>query len=225
MKITFLGTGAADWPIEKDENSQEFRRWTTTVIDDVLLIDPGPRIFKMMEEQNRDPSQIKYIINTHKHGDHYCEKNVERLKALGAEFYEMFDGDVMQIGKYTVKAYAANHNIENAVHFMITDGERTMFYGLDGGWLLYKEYMAIIEHKPDFAILDGTVGFVDGDYRIFVHNNLNMVLEMQKTLKAHVGKFCITHLAKNLHTDHKTLCEAMKPYDIMVAYDGMEINI
>ena len=54
MKITFLGTGAADWPIEKIENMTEFRRLSSVLIDDTLLIDPGPQIFNALNALIRD---------------------------------------------------------------------------------------------------------------------------------------------------------------------------
>ena len=44
MKIEFLGTGAADWPLTKPEEYTEFRRLSSALIDDVLLIDPGPQV-------------------------------------------------------------------------------------------------------------------------------------------------------------------------------------
>ena len=86
-------------------------------------------------------------------------------------------------GNYTVSAYAGNHTTcEGTVHFLISNGNSTLLYGFDGAWLLYDKARAIIAAKPEPAVWDGTVGFIDGDYRIFEHNNLNMVLEMQKML-------------------------------------------
>ena len=78
---------------------------------------------------------------------------------------------------------------------------------------------------PDYAVFDATIGMCDGDYRIFEHNNLKMVLEMQKSLKPYIKKFCISHMARTLHTDHQALCENMKSYNIEVAYDGLEVEI
>lgn len=226
MKITFLGTGAADWPIEKIENMTEFRRFSSVLIDDILLIDPGPQIFDALNECRKDKKNIKYIINTHKHSDHFCAKTVSGLEANGAKFFTLFGGDVKNIGGYTVCAYNANHSTcKNAVHFIITDGERTLFYGLDGAWLLYDEVQAIKEYKPDFAVFDATIGDIDGDYRIFEHNNLNMLLEMKKSLENYIGKFCISHMARTLHTDHKNLSEKMKQCNIITAHDGLEIEI
>ena len=100
-----------------------------------------------------------------------------------------------------------------------------MFYGLDGAWLQYEEIDAIWKKGVDLAVFDATVGFVNGDWRIFEHNNLNMVLEMQRTLAPYVKKFGISHLARTLHTDHETLVQAMAQYAIDVACDGLEITI
>ncbi len=59
---------------------------------------------------------------------------------------------------------------------------------------MYDEVAGIKQHKPDFAVLDATIGFIDGDYRIFKHNNLNMVMEIKKSLECYIKKFCISHM-------------------------------
>ena len=111
------------------------------------------------------------------------------------------------------------------MHFIISDGKKTLFYGLDGAWLLYDEVCGIKEYTPDFAVFDATIGDIDGDYRIFEHNNLQMVLEMQKTLKPYIKQFCISHMAYTLHTDHETTAKKMQMYDIITAYDGLEVEL
>lgn len=226
MKITFLGTGAADWPIKKQAGETEYRRNSSIVIDDVLLIDPGIHCVEALYESGADPRRIEYIINTHKHSDHFCEQTVDFLTSYGAVFYDFSDGESKKIGNYTVNAYKGNHSTcENTVHFIIKDGADTLFYGLDGAWLLYEEFEAIKQFRPDLAVFDATIGYVDGDYRIFEHNNLNMIEEMKKTLDPYVKKFCISHIAKSLHTNHSELCKKMKKHGIIVACDGLTIRI
>lgn len=225
MKITFLGTGAADWPQQKPQNAAEFRRFSSALIDDCLLIDPGPQVIDALNELNIDITQIQYIINTHSHSDHFSRDTVDALTTLGAHFCPLADGESQTLGKYTVHAYKGNHGTcESTVHFIIRDDKNCIFYGLDGAWLLYDEVQAIKRFKPDLAVLDATVGFIDGDYRIFEHNNLWMVCQMQKTLSPYVGRFVISHLALTLHTDHKTLCEEMAPYKTIVAFDGLTLE-
>ncbi len=226
MKITFIGTGAADWPLIRPEEYTEFRRLSSTLVDDCLLIDPGPQVIDGLKELGKDLQQIKYVINTHNHSDHYNAETLAALEACGAKWIPMEAGQVQTLGRYTVRAYRANHStVHNAVHFIISDGERTLFYGLDGAWLLYEEVQAIKEYRPDLAILDATIGEKEGDYRIFEHNNLRMVREIQTSLKPYIKQFCIDHMARTLHTDHQSLEENMKAYGIMVAYDGLEVEI
>ncbi len=226
MKIQFLGTGAADWPKEKPEGAKEFRRLSAALIDGCLLIDSGPGVPAALDEFGIAPSEIKYIINTHTHPDHY---NADVLKCLtegGAEFIPFKAGEEKQIGKYKVLSFAANHpTCEGTVHFIITDGQKTLFYGLDGAWLLMPEVDAIKQYKPDMAVFDATVGDKKGDYRIFEHNNLRMVAEMKLSLEQYIGKFYISHRARTLHTDHKTLVERMKKDGIEVAFDGLTVEI
>lgn len=226
MKITFLGTGAADWPLVKPKDSAEFRHFSSALIDNCLLIDPGPQVIDALAEFQIDPGKIRYIINTHSHSDHFSKTSVQALTDNGARFYPLEDGESKTLGKYTVHAYKGNHGTcADTVHFIIHDGKNCIFYGLDGAWLLYDEIQAIKLHKPDIAILDGTVGEIDGDYRIFEHNNLQMVREMQKALSPYVGKFVISHLARTLHTDHSTLCQLMSKDNITVAFDGLSLLI
>ena len=226
MKLLFLGTGAADWPPERPDGCEEFRRMSAALIDGTLLIDPGPQVPDALAEYGQDLSAVEYVINTHRHSDHFDEATVAALRAVGAVLTDFAPGEKKQLGRYTISAYAGNHaTCEGTVHFLISDGNSTLFYGLDGAWLLYDEAQAIIAARPDLAVLDGTVGFLDGDYRIFEHNDLNMVLEMQKTLAPYVGRFCISHMARTLHTDHAALSAAMAAHGVVTAYDGLELTV
>jgi len=138
----------------------------------------------------------------------------------------METGDVLNIGKYTVTALRANHSTcERAVHFIISDGEKNLFYGLDGAWLMYDEVAAIKQHGIDLAVLDATAGKSLGDFRIFEHNDLNMVINIKTALEKYVKRFFISHMARVLHTSHADTAEYMKPHGIEVAFDGCEVEI
>ncbi len=225
MKIMFLGTGAADWPPEWRDGIREHRRNASAIIDKTLLIDPGPGVIDALEEFDIDPAEIKYVLNTHRHKDHFNAETLDHLLDSGAEFIEISDGEELTVGNYTIKAVHGHHRTPT-LHYLISKDDSTIFYGLDGAWLLYDEVEAIKEKQPvDLAVLDGTVGFQEGDYRIFEHNNMNMVIEMKKTLSMYVKRFCISHMSCGLHTDHATLATEMKKQGIDVAYDGMELEL
>ena len=226
MKILFLGTGAADWPAKRQEPDHEFRRMSSVLIDDILLIDPGPGVLDALQEYGCNLSSIQYIINTHTHSDHLDPSALTTLLQAGAAFHVLQAGDVIHLSPYFISAHKANHaTCEDAVHFLIDDGEKRLFYGLDGAWLLYEEVEAIKQKTVDYAILDGTIGESEGDYRIFEHNNLRMVREMRSTLHPYINRFCISHLARTLHPSHEEVAAAMRPWNIEVAYDGYEVQL
>ena len=223
MKLTFLGTGAADWCLAIKDGKKITRRYSSAIIDDELVIDPGPGVLDALKANKIEFSAVKYVLNTHDHDDHMNRDNLKVLINCGAEFIDTREPGIDKIGKYTVEAVKANHTIP-CVHFLISDGNSKLFYGLDGAWLTYEEYEAIRKETVNLGVFDATIGFVDGDIRIFEHNNLNMVIEMKKTLEQNIKRFCISHMAYTLHDDHATLVADMKKHGIDVSYDGMTIE-
>ncbi|MBR7133595.1 MAG: MBL fold metallo-hydrolase [Clostridia bacterium] len=226
MKIRFLGTGAADWGLNDTDCNGANRFFSSALIDGELLIDPGPHVFLSAEKYGIDLSGIRYIINTHPHKDHFNEETVEKLCGAGAVFTEFTAENIKELGGYKISAFAANHGTcVGAVHFIIEKQDKKLFYGLDSAWLLYDEVAAIKKIGVDMAVLDATIGDVDGDYRIFEHNNLAMVEEIKKTLSPFVKCFVISHMARTLHTDHEALSRRAQSAGLIAAYDNFEIEI
>lgn len=225
MKIQFLGTGAADWPYSKPADTVgEFRRLSSALIDGVLLIDPGPAVPEAMEELGLDPAAVRYVINTHRHRDHFNADTLQWLQDKGATFYDLDMEEEVSFGPYTVKSHRANHaTMMGAKHFLVTDGKSKLYYALDGAWLLYGE-VETIKAGVDLLVMDGTVGNVPGDYRIFEHNNLTMVKTMRETLAPYVGQFYISHLARTLHEGHDAVAAELAEHQIGVAYDGLTLE-
>ncbi|MDD4773789.1 MAG: hypothetical protein PHZ09_09345 [Eubacteriales bacterium] len=228
MKLHFLGTGAADWDILNPRRDINFRRFSSLLIDGKLLVDPGPCIFEFAETYNYPQlfDNTEYMINTHTHGDHLCQRTADKLKARGVSFLTFTAFEEKQAGMYKITALPANHaTADNPYCFIIETDNRRIFYGCDGSWLLYPVYRYIIKLKFDLMIFDATIGDIEGDYRIFEHNNLRMVEEMKLTLGNRSRRFMISHMARTLHTDHVTLSERMKPSGIEVAYDDMQTEL
>ncbi len=224
MKITFLGTGAADWNGKYSEKSEN-RFYSSALIDGVLLIDPGPHIFISSEIHGIDLSNVKYVINTHSHSDHFCIESLRKLEKSGAEFIPFLENETREFGGYRVSSFRANHGTcTDAVHFLICDGKKSLYYALDGAWLMYDEIEAL-KKGTDAIVLDCTVGEQKGDYRIFEHNNIRMVNEMKETMKPYVKKFMASHFAKTLHKDRKELEKALSSFGIKAAYDGLTEDI
>ena len=93
MKILFLGTGAADYEAA-DRGTAGYRRNSSVLIDGALLIDPGPCVPDAIETFGVDIGKIKYVINTHRHADHFNLQTLSLLESAVAKFVELSDGEV-----------------------------------------------------------------------------------------------------------------------------------
>jgi len=232
MKIHFLGTGAADWNIETDRGNPEYRRNSSILINDTLLVDPGACIFEFEQTFGYENlySSVKNIVCTHKHSDHY---NSETVSRLGLEVTELNLFEPTEVGEFIITALPANHSTaEDPRHLIIEEkstGKR-FFYGLDGAWLKYETAKYMRQFKYDMMLFDATLGNKDDlggvlDYRIFEHNSLEMVELLCNTFKPYCNLFYISHMAKTLHRNHEALSAYMAPKGIYVAYDNHIVEI
>jgi len=225
MKLHFLGTGAADFDITAYSRSQDFRRNSSLLIDDVLLIDPGACIFEFESTFGYTGlfDGVRDIVNTHRHSDHFNEASLGRLTDKGAVFHPMNSGDMLETDSHIIRAYEANHRTtENPVHFVIeskADGKR-VFYGCDGAWLPYDTYRGLMSlGHIDLMIFDCTIGDINGDYRIFEHNNVAMVSQMRGTFSRICPRFMVSHLARTLHPGHSEASAILAGCGFETAYD------
>ena len=220
MKILFLGTGAADFPKERCEG---FRRTSSALIDDIFLIDPGPWVIDATIEYGIDVKKIKYVLVTHYHEDHFDQATLSYLTKNGARLIELSPRESITLDGYTILGLPSNHTIP-CTHLIFEHEGKRMFYGLDGAWLMIETVNAIWKKGVDLAVFDGTIGFIEGDWRVFEHNSLSMVLEMKKSLKDSIKHYVVSHLAYTLHPAHEIVESEMKKHDITVAYDGLTIE-
>ena len=238
MKFHFLGTGAADWP--KHSDAPEKRRFTSTLVEDSLLIDGTESI---IEELDR-VKNVDAMIFTHSHKDHfeksfkdqvapkatYCEKSwAEDCGAAPLTPFVPFD-----VAGFHILPLPSNHSTprkdeQPLIYILEKDGERVL-YATDGAWLLNGAYHAIKDGAPlDAAVFDGTVGdALPNNWRVFEHNTLPMVRTMKRALVGaglmkENAPVIVTHLARTLHPDQKTLEENEKSLgnELIIAYDGM----
>ena len=152
MKLEFLGTGAADFDINKRDDYKEFRRFSSALVNDDLLIDPGPHIFDYAEKMNEIHlfDKLKYIIVTHSHGDHFNIDTVKKLIDISPDLtlygdpvlkrrivdkypelenmkFESPDMlSTLDLGKYAVTTLPANHTgpgEDMTRHYFIVESE------------------------------------------------------------------------------------------------------
>lgn len=227
MKLRFIGTGAADWDIAHPSSDINFRRCSSCLINDELLIDPGPCVYEFCDTFGLPDltGKVKYIVATHFHGDHISADTAKRLMSEGARWIVTECPVPVKFGRYTVTAVPANHNARFSTHLIVSDGESELLYALDGGWMTWREWEEIKKHHFGAMVFDGTMGNVRGNWRMFTHNDFHMVAEMKKYLGEFTDRTIVSHVAKCAGEDHEAQARSLEPYGIELAYDGWVTEI
>ena len=254
MQLTFLGTGARDFTIE-DKATPGFRYWSGALLGEDTLIDCGPYLFEAAADAGVDLSKVRTVIITHRHMDHFNLKSLKQLAqnqpiTLCIHENSVYGlSDIPNLTVVALKLFAhtalrdmalvampANHSVsltssEQPVHYVVHREGKTLYWGCDGAWMLNATWHAIKNMRFNLMVLDGTLGDVEGDNRIFEHNNLRMVHEMAQTFKnqgmiAEGGSMMISHLSKLEHEDRETLARNLaKKGLVTAAYDGLRVNV
>ncbi len=250
-ELFFLGTGAADWDI--NDKNEGFRRFSACMLNKELLFDCGPHLYDFEEsfEYKDLYKDIKSLLITHGHSDHFSEETVaglaeskkitvlcdEKTKEIlckyNTEFVSAKLYEKTTIGGYEITPLLANHDVvinetERACHYIVkTKDDKELFYGLDGAWFLRSSWEEMKKHKFDVMVLDCTVGDFH-DWRLFEHNTIQMLRAMVKEIKdvgmiKQDGKIIASHLAKTLHTSFDETKEILQEMGVILAYDNMKV--
>lgn len=227
MKIQFLGTGIPRNELRKSYDGCDDRRCSSIMIDDLMIVDPGPDIFRFEKDFGYTGlyDEVESVLCTNKSKSNYSKKSMLKLSAKELKVKEF---KTAENRFFTVTAYPANYTgAKNSKCYVIksnTDG-RKFFYSGEGAWLLGPVAEELQKDRYDLMIFEATVGEGKADPRIFEHNNLTMVQELKKVFESRTDRFIITHLDCDSHTDHKSLCERMSALGIEVAFDNLTITI
>ena len=253
MKVLFIGTGAADWKIEKRQEGEFFRRLTGNMINDDLMIDPGPHIYDYMEKENCPNllDNVKNVLVSHSHGDHFSKETLRRLlahhpvhvwcnertaeyvKELTEDYTVVHKGEEHVVGNYVVRPVNANHSPlasgEQPLMYVIESEGKRVFYTPDTAWLPTDTWYAIRKMRFDCMMLEVTLGDVVGDYRIFEHNTIPMMELMLQTFRKSglVDENTVlvaTHLSKHAHLDHEATSKRFAELGMLTAYDGFSVE-
>ena len=159
MKVTFLGTGAADWNIDAYVPGRFHRRFSSVLINDDLLIDPGPHVFHFCES-NGTPSLlegVKNIIVTHSHGDHFTSETVKKL-CIGRDCTLWADPACM-------RKLVRELGEETAAHISFVATKRNRDYDIGG----YKITSLRGNHATEDPDEDARIYLIEQDGRILFY--------------------------------------------------------
>ncbi|NLD87886.1 MAG: MBL fold metallo-hydrolase [Clostridiales bacterium] len=262
MKLTFLGTGAVDWDRAEASKGEErgiARRCTSVLVNDDLLVDPNPDVPEALKTFGCDMRKIRYILISHSHSDHYCPETLiyladdHRITVYGdpgferpwetegnARFVPVETGIDFKAGEYTVRAVKSTHSPENpgeqALHYAIDFGKKSIFYGCDGAWFISESFSQLAGRKYLCVILDATFGDdsqlyrVSGDGIFFCHNNPTL-LRLIRSAFLQCGfadrdtVFVADHLAKTYFPSMEKARLVFEPMGMTPAYDGMILEV
>jgi len=203
MKITFIGTGAADYDWSQ-YGKPGIAGSTATLIDDRLLIDCGPTVPAALERFGCDRTKITDIVITHNHDDHFLPEPLEavvsgregKVRLFGSpqvcrvaephcEVHPVDFGARFAAGGYDFLALPANHTVEDVFEktfmYLIAGQGRTLLYALDTAWMPSLAYRLLGKTHLDGVIWDGTMS-EPGDWRNLEHSDPAMFAMIRNTL-------------------------------------------
>ncbi len=248
------------------KKGKNVRTQTSALIDDNLLIDFGQDNYAHFLQSGKRFTSIKGVLITHTHTDHYFphdlvmvgdaygHNQMQPVTVMGnAEAKRIFENDKEIAGcnfieltpylpyefdKYTITPLPAVHQTENPYCYIISDGEKTIFYSLDTSLMSNEvyEWLKNSRIKIDCVICDCTCGLLNWE-NCYGHMSLiDCVSHRDKLLQSKniskETKFIITHFSHNAlfnaegkAVTHEELQEIASEKDMQVAYDGYEIEI
>lgn len=250
--LMFLGTGAHG-KVENEFNNPYFRGTTSIMLGENILVDFGRGGYWCKERLGRDNlfEKVDTVFYTHSHDDHfdaaylkrlcdesnttitvYADKVFEKMlpKCSNLKFCPVSAFDTVKICGYEVTALKANHATgvkgEQALHYYFK-GEKNIFFGFDGGWLIAETWDFLRKNPIDVYIIDATCGENHTfDFRNFSHNNAEMRDIIYNTCISYSvmddnSKMILTHIASTLH-DKETVAKNAEEKGYIAAYDGFE---
>ena len=250
MRLTFLGTGAADW---------DWRNWppgtrgsTATLVGQSCLIDAGPTVVDSLARAGVEPAQIAHVVITHAHPDHFRPATIAALSqtrrgrlTVWASPQALAELDGVPCVRRAVRPglgfkcgrlaflalpsnHATRHPDEETMHFLVESGGKTLLYALDGAWMLAKARSLLVQalggRALDAVVWDATCGPVLHDWRFAEHNDLAMIAALRQSM---LGAGLVSPATKHVF-DHvaRTLwpADAASRAALAAEYDGLLVE-
>ena len=166
---------------------------------------------------NRAYNKVVEMINEEQMGQY--------LQAHEVVAYEPFD-----ILNYHIYPLKANHSeYSNPVIYLISDESKTMLYAHDTGVFYEKvwEELSKLEKPLDLITLDCTAGILKGwrDGHLSFDTFLEMINKMRELkIIDENTKVIANHFSHNGLATYDKMAEVAAAYNVIVSYDGMEVE-
>lgn len=230
---------------------KDARRASCMLIGERYLVDCGLYVLESLRIAGTDVSKITDVFITHLHADHFVPEHVAKIaegKETPLRVWVRRDAQLPEIPntqiihlplhtvvpvseELTVESVDANHHPASfPQHLIFTIGGKQLMYALDGAWFLTASYNYLRNRNLDMMVLDATCGDYVGDYRLAEHNSIPMLRLMLPSLKTWGAindntKIYLSHLAPKLHLPHDETAAIVAKDGMLVAYDGLELEL
>lgn len=250
MKIKFLGTGAAEGipcfschcprcEAARTQGGKERRRRSSLLVSGrevQLLVDTPPEISNMLDQEGF--ADISIILLSHEHYDHvggltefeyWCNRVLHvfagydvlshihftpRLStmALASAFHSHTP---LTFGTLRVTPFKVMHHVPCYGFLFEEEGKQVVYYS-DSSEMLSEFHLQLLT-KADMAIFH-TPAFEQTDHHISVEGLIQLLQSYPSRQPV------ITHISHHNRL-HAELEQILAPHHILVAYDGLEIEL
>ena len=234
---------------------KDARRASCALLDGRFLIDCGPHCLDSLRIAGIDMTTITDVFFTHLHDDHFNADNLQTIASARAVagaallrvwFREDADFPTLEhVELHRMKLYEsyavtdslsitsveANHTQSFFPQWLLfEENGKKMLYATDGAWFIEHTYHFLQNAALDTLIIDATCGDDIKDDRMAGHNSLPMIRLLLPALRYNrmitpQTNIVLTHLAPSLHRPHAETVQIAEKDGMVVAYDGLTIEI
>jgi len=152
-------------------------------------------------------------------------------------FHQLTPGTPMVVGNTEIVPVLSSHMIEKehlilteqALNFVFTRSNRSLFYNLDSSYLLPETLKALGTYRLDVAIMDATFGYLEINPLTSGHHNFAMMREAIALMReagsvTDATSVVYSHISTHSVPPHDDIVEKLAEENVILAYDGLMLE-